>query len=300
MAVAEECNVEGALEEISALQRSGDRQGQAAALCRLVGQYVSQRQLPEAMASAEEALAVLRDLKDAKGQVAVFRSVTGLDLARERPEDALQAAKRAAMHFRSRGDKEGEAFGQLACAAACAASHEAAKSVAAVTLALGLFQKVSSKEGECIAFQVASRAQLLSGDAKEALRMAEKARALAQSLLGDRPELEAASLLAVAEAQLAKASDFKSEENYRKAGLAARLAMEKYGELGDSQGQQLALYVNTRAARGERELGGTAAGELPGEAVAPALQYSTLKKIGANALEGPRSMMYQVNGGRLI
>jgi len=269
-------------------------------LCSLLRIHAAQGRSADALQCAGDALALFRDLQDAKGQAAVLAAATGLDLAKGQPDEALRVAKKAAAHFREFGDKEGEAYGQMACAAAHTACNEASKAVAAATLALSLFTKVSFKEGECIAFRIASKAHLLNGDIKEALRMAEKCRALAQSVLQDRLELEPAALVVVAEAQLAKASELKSLENYRKADQAARRAMELYGELGDAQGQQVALYASTRATRGQLEVQDLPAGEAQGETGAPSARYSAIKKIGANALEGPRSMMYQVNGGRLI
>jgi len=287
--------------ELSRALQAGDRPAQVAAMCSVVRAHTSLGSLAEALQSAEDAVALCRDLQDAKSLAAVLRAAAGLDLAAGgRPEETLRAAKKAAAHFRELGDKEGEAYGQMACAAAHTAGNEAAKAVAAASLALGLFQRVSSKEGECEAFRIASKAQLLAGDAKEALRLAEKCRALAQSVLQDRRELEPAALVAVAEAQLAKAAELKSEENYRKAEQAAKRAMELYGELGDPDGQQVALYASTRATRGQQEVRELPAGEAQGEAGAPCVRYSAMKKIGSNALEGPRSLMYQVNGGRLI
>mmetsp|Transcript_116654 Transcript_116654/g.341466 ORF Transcript_116654/g.341466 Transcript_116654/m.341466 type:complete len:320 (+) Transcript_116654:77-1036(+) len=293
-------SLDSASAELSRALRSGDRPAQAAALCGLVRVHAHGGRPAEALQSADDALALFRDLQDGQGLAETLRLVTGLELARGRPEEALRTARGAAAHFREAGDKEGEAYGQMACAAAYVASNEASKGVAAAALALNLFQKVNSKDGECTAFQIASKAHLLVGDSKEALRAAEKCRALAQSVLRGRRDLEAAALLAVAEAQLAKASELKSEDHYRKADQAARRAMELYGELGDTQGQQVALYASTRATRGQQEVRDLPAGEAQIETGAPSMRYSAIKKIGANALEGPRSMMYQVNGGRLI
>eukprot|EP00408_Alexandrium_pacificum_P046830 CAMPEP_0171267424 /NCGR_PEP_ID=MMETSP0790-20130122/59149_1 /TAXON_ID=2925 /ORGANISM="Alexandrium catenella, Strain OF101" /LENGTH=311 /DNA_ID=CAMNT_0011736155 /DNA_START=9 /DNA_END=944 /DNA_ORIENTATION=+ len=289
---------EAARAELSSALKS--EPAQAAALCSLVRLHVTEGQATEALPVADDALALFRDLQDAKGQGAVLGAVAGLDMPKGQPEEVLRVAKRVAAHFRELGDKEGEAYGQMSCAAAHTACNEATKAVAAASLALSLFTKVNFKEGECIAFRIASKAHLLAGDAKEAMRMAEKCRALAQSVLQDRRELEPAALVAVAEAQLAKAAELKSEENYRKADQAARRAMELYGELRDAQGQQIALYASTRATRGLQEVQEPGTAEAQAEIGAPSARYSAIKKIGVNVLEGPRSMMYQVNGGRLI
>jgi len=291
--------LEAAAAELSRATEASDRPAQAAALCSMVRVQTSLGRSEAALQSADDALALSRDLQDSRGLAAALRAAVGLDLPKGEPEDALRIAKKAASHFRDFGDKEGEAYGQMACAAAHTACNEPSKATAAASLALSLFQRVSSKEGECRAFQIASKAQLLAGDVKEAIRMAEKCRALAQSVLQDRRELEPLALVAVAEAQLAKASELKSEEHFRKAEQAARRAMELYGDLGDAQGQQIALYASTRAVRGQQKVR-EPGGEMLGEDGAPCVRYSAVKKIGSHALEGPRSMMYQVNGGRLI
>jgi len=217
-----------AAKEALAVQRAkgGDKKAEASALNALASACIAEGEPKNAVRAATEALAIFKELGKKADEIPVLQTLIAANLAKKDTDEAIRLALEVAETAKGVKDKKAEATAMGIAAKAYLAGNEARKALKTGKDALELLRGAGDKPGQASVWCAVSEANFISGKHAAALKAAKEAAALAK---GDK-KIEAAVMLAVADANPASADSLE----------AAKGAAKAFQDQGDKLGVGLA------------------------------------------------------------
>lgn len=202
-----------------ALERAGDKRGQAIAKVRLAEALSLTGKAQEAMAQAQEALDICEDMRFEVGRGAALAAIARICAAHGAGEDdaelGFDSAQDALRHFRKIGVKRGEAIALWSSAQMECAFGTPRQAVRLASEAIVLFQDSGASSLEARACHSLADGYLAAGDTRRAAKAIERAMAV-QAALGDKTK-EAKCLHTLATIELQSNEPEKATELLGKA-----------------------------------------------------------------------------------
>jgi tetratricopeptide (TPR) repeat protein/acyl carrier protein len=237
-------------EALATFKGSEDRYLEAKALHGVACAAAYQGNFDEAAKSAKEALAIWKEVEQKQFQAFELNWLGQMHLANERPQDALQAGQEAMAIYQELGQGRGMeavAMGTVVLAYLKMQDSEQAEKMSEKRAMR--FEDQGDRLGAAIAIDGQLAVQLAKGNARDAVRVADKAISMIQSKKrrGAQDDMFEAKVMAT------QARAYLGNDECEKAALTAQAALKKFIEQEEVENQASVLISLSQAHAGMDE-----------------------------------------------